>query len=193
MRQEVFYEARGGAEAKHFQESEPEEDQEYRKPRQRHRYSLEKVYELNIDFGDVHVRIINKSYHKVNVIKPYGLDSIKRSYIIQVFKRILELLMEQKDYKKLKLTDELVRKARMLELAGDPTRIRILCFMFRYKKACVTDIAESLEMSIASISHHLQIMKDNGYFTTERMGVNICYILVESDFIAKLEKIICGK
>lgn len=101
--------------------------------------------------------------------------------------------MEQKDYKKLKLTDELVRKARMLELAGDPTRIRILCFMFRYKKACVTDIADSLEMSIASISHHLQIMKDNGYFTTERMGVNICYILVESDFIAKLEKIICGK
>lgn len=91
------------------------------------------------------------------------------------------------------MTDELIKKARMLELAGDPTRIRILCFMFRYRKACVTDIAENLDMSIASISHHLQIMKDNGYFATERMGNNICYILLENDFIAKLEKIICDK
>lgn len=85
----------------------------------------------------------------------------------------------------------MLSKARMLKLAGDPTRIRILCFMFKYKKACVSDIAESLDMTIASISHHLQMMKDNGYFTTVRMGNSICYVLVEHEFIKQLETIIC--
>ena len=102
------------------------------------------------------------------------------------------MAMKTITYIKFPLNDVLTKKARILELAGDPTRIRILCFMFKYKKACVSDIAESLEMSIASISHHLQVMRDNGFFTTHRMGQNICYILTESEDIEHLEKIICG-
>lgn len=95
-------------------------------------------------------------------------------------------------YKKFPINEELIKRARLLGLAGDPTRIRVLCFMFEYKKACVSDIAESLEMSIASISHHLQVMRDNGFFTMERMGQNICYILVENPFISQLKELICG-
>lgn len=95
-------------------------------------------------------------------------------------------------YAKFPLNVGLVKKARVLSLAGGPTRIRILCFMFRYHKACVSDIAESLGMGIAGISHHLQLMRDNGFFVTERLGQNICYILVASDDVKYLEKIICG-
>ena len=95
-------------------------------------------------------------------------------------------------YQKLHLNDKLNKKARLLELAGDPTRIRILCFMFKYKKGCVSDIAKSLDTSIANISQHLQIMKDNGFFATERMGQNICYILNKSKFNNELKKIICN-
>lgn len=98
---------------------------------------------------------------------------------------------KKKPYKKFALGEELIRKARLLELAGNPARIRILCFMFEYKKACVSDIAESLDMTLPGISHHLQIMKDNGFFATERMGQNICYILVENDFMTQLKKVIC--
>ncbi|MBI2038033.1 MAG: winged helix-turn-helix transcriptional regulator [Candidatus Magasanikbacteria bacterium] len=89
------------------------------------------------------------------------------------------------------LTPELIEKARLLELAGDPTRIRILCFMFEHEKACVSEISDALEMSIGSISHHLQIMRDNDYFITERMGNMICYILVQNKFIKQLKKLIC--
>ena len=95
-------------------------------------------------------------------------------------------------YKKFKLDMDLEKKARILGLAGDPTRIRILCLMFKYKKACVSDIADSLGMSVASISHHLQIMKDNGYFLTERIGNKICYVLEDNDFNNNLKKLICG-
>jgi len=99
--------------------------------------------------------------------------------------------MQQIAYKKLNLTRDLTRKARLLEIAGDETRIRILCLMFEYGKACVSEIAESLNMSVASISHHLQIMRDNGYFTTERIGNSVCYILVKNEFIDGLKEVIC--
>ncbi len=89
------------------------------------------------------------------------------------------------------LTPELIKKARLLTIAGDQSRIRILCFMFERKKACVTDIVDTLGMNMSSVSHHLQIMRDNGLFETERMGNMICYILVENDFTKKLQKIIC--
>lgn len=101
--------------------------------------------------------------------------------------------METINYKKFILDEEISKKARLLALAGDETRIRILCFMFEYKKACVSDIAESLGQSIQNISQHLQVMRDNGFFTTERMGQNICYILVENPFISQLKELICGK
>ncbi|MBI4049645.1 MAG: winged helix-turn-helix transcriptional regulator [Candidatus Doudnabacteria bacterium] len=93
--------------------------------------------------------------------------------------------------KEFKLSPRLSRKARLLELAGDPTRIRILCLMFQYRKACVSDIAQSLGMSLASVSHHLQMMRDNGLLTSERLGNNICYILAENEFARQLKRIIC--
>ncbi|PIR44526.1 MAG: hypothetical protein COV10_04340 [Candidatus Vogelbacteria bacterium CG10_big_fil_rev_8_21_14_0_10_51_16] len=95
------------------------------------------------------------------------------------------------NYKKYQLTPDITKKARLLSLAGDETRIRILCLMFEYGEACVTDIAESLGSSVANISNHLQPMKDNGYFISERMGNNVCYKLVDNEFNKSLKKIIC--
>ncbi|MFC1687002.1 ArsR/SmtB family transcription factor [Patescibacteria group bacterium] len=85
----------------------------------------------------------------------------------------------------------LLKKARLLEIVGEPTRIRILCMMLENSEACVTDIAESLGMSIASTSHHLQIMRDNGLFTTERRGNSIYYRIVKNDFTRIIKKLIC--
>jgi len=89
------------------------------------------------------------------------------------------------------LTADILEKAEMLKIAGDPVRIRILCFMFEYKKACVTDIAESLDVPINTISHHLQKMKHVGYFETKRIGTIICYELIENSFTKTLERLIC--
>ena len=100
--------------------------------------------------------------------------------------------MKHSAYKKMPLDAALSKKARLLALAGDETRIRILCFMFEYGEACVSDIAESLGASINTVSHHLRMMKDNGMFTSERMGINICYKLVRDEFMDKLEKAICA-
>jgi len=91
----------------------------------------------------------------------------------------------------LPLTGDLLEKAELLKMAGDPVRIRILCFMFKQKKACVTDIAESLDIPINTISHHLQKMKNVGYFETKRIGTIICYELIETTFTKTLQRLIC--
>lgn len=95
-------------------------------------------------------------------------------------------------YRKISLDQEISKKARLLELSGDETRIRILCFMFEYGEGCVGDIAESLDVSINTTSHHLRIMKDSGFLVSERMGVNICYKLIRNKFIDDLERVICN-
>lgn len=94
-------------------------------------------------------------------------------------------------YKKIPTDPALAKRARLLSLAGDETRIRIFCFLFEYGEGCVSDIAESLGTSINTVSHHLRMMKDVGLVESERMGVNICYKLIRDEFAKNLEKVIC--
>ena len=94
-------------------------------------------------------------------------------------------------YRKFPLDQALMKRARLLSLAGDETRIRILCFMFEYGEACVSSVAESLDMSVNAVSHHLRMMKDNGLLTSERMGTSVCYKLVVDDFTKNLKRAIC--
>ncbi|MDR3642373.1 MAG: metalloregulator ArsR/SmtB family transcription factor [Candidatus Doudnabacteria bacterium] len=91
------------------------------------------------------------------------------------------------------LTRDLSKKARILELAGDETRIRILCMLFDHQNICVSDLAKSLKMSIASISHHLQLLQDNELVYSARKGKNICYTLNKTPLIKYVKQFICHK
>ena len=94
-------------------------------------------------------------------------------------------------YRKIPLDSTLKKRARLLGLAGDETRIRILCFLFEYGEACVSDIAESLDANINTVSHHLRMMKDVELLSSERMGTSICYRLVTDDFTENLKRAVC--
>lgn len=89
------------------------------------------------------------------------------------------------------LTGDLQAKARLLQLAGDETRLRILCVLFRRRSPCVSDIAAELDMSIASISHHLRLLEDNGVLTSQRDGKHICYSFKATPLLKQIEKFIC--
>jgi len=87
--------------------------------------------------------------------------------------------------------NQIKTRAELLGVAADPTRLRILCFMFDRGEACVSEIADTLDMSVAAISHHLQIMKEHKIFETERRGTKICYSLVESNFTKCVRDFVC--
>lgn len=106
--------------------------------------------------------------------------------------RSLGLKQKPQGYRKILIDKRLTKRARLLSIAGDDTRIRIFCFLFEYGEGCVSDIAESLDISVNTASHHLRMMKDVGLLASERMGMNICYKLVRDEFVNNLEKAICG-
>lgn len=89
------------------------------------------------------------------------------------------------------LTKKIQERADRIAIAGEPTRMRILCLLFDHKEACVHEIASALGASIASTSHHLQSLKEHGLLQSTRCGQTICYKLTESEFSKKLKPIVC--
>jgi len=82
-------------------------------------------------------------------------------------------------------------KAHMLTIAGEPTRMRMLCLLFENKQACVHEIAQACDVSIATASHHLQALKEAELVESERVGQTICYCLKLTEFSKYLKPIVC--
>jgi DNA-binding transcriptional ArsR family regulator len=81
--------------------------------------------------------------------------------------------------------------AKIMRVVGDKSRLRILCFIFNHREFCVSAIAQELDMSIAIVSHHFQIMSKQGLVVPVRKGKNICYQLSKNNFMKDLKKFIC--
>lgn len=81
--------------------------------------------------------------------------------------------------------------AKKLRVAGDSNRIRILCFIFSDKTACVSEIAKHLKLSVAITSHHLQSLTKEGLLEANRDGKRICYSFSKSDLAKDLKSFIC--
>lgn len=81
--------------------------------------------------------------------------------------------------------------AKLMRVAGDESRLKILCVIFNEDKVCVSDIAKNLDLSVAIVSHHLQVMSKEGLVIPIREGKRICYQLPQKPFIKDLKKFIC--
>lgn len=81
--------------------------------------------------------------------------------------------------------------AKKLQTVGDPTRLKILCHLFKAKKACVSDIGLELGMNVAIVSHHLQVLSKEGLLEFDREGKKICYHLSGEDFMKDLKRFVC--
>lgn len=81
--------------------------------------------------------------------------------------------------------------AKKLIVVGDQSRLKILCVIFDKKKVCVSEIAEQLGMSVATVSHHLQSLSRAGLLEPNKEGKRVCYTLVKSGFNSDLKNFIC--
>jgi len=81
--------------------------------------------------------------------------------------------------------------AKLMRTAGDESRLKILCVIFSKKKVCVSDIAKELSMSVAIVSHHLQVMSQEGLVLSIREGKRICYEIPKEPFVKDLKSFIC--
>ncbi len=62
------------------------------------------------------------------------------------------------------------------KVLGDPTRIRILALLAE-NESCVTNIAETLEMTQSAISHQLRLLRHAGLVKFTKTGKEVIYSL----------------
>lgn len=67
--------------------------------------------------------------------------------------------------------------SRLLALAGNEVRLKIMFLLEEEKELCPCDLADILEMSIPAVSQHLRKMKDGDLVETRRKGQTIFYSL----------------
>lgn len=72
--------------------------------------------------------------------------------------------------------------ARLFFSCGDPARVRILLLLAKRGEVCVTDLAEELELGMATVSHHLRILRECRCVKTIKSGRMVCYQFVPNVF-----------
>ncbi len=72
--------------------------------------------------------------------------------------------------------DEMAELAELFKIFGDSSRIKILYALFD-RQLPVSDIAESINMTVSAVSHQLRILKQNHLIRSRREGKNIIYAL----------------
>lgn len=93
--------------------------------------------------------------------------------------RILADEAQIKACKKLIHTNEQAfsKLSRLLALAGNEVRLKVLFLLEEEKELCPCDLADILEMSIPAVSQHLRKMKDGDLVRSRRKGQTIFYSL----------------
>ena len=78
-------------------------------------------------------------------------------------------------------TASLNQLSKILQLAANDVRLKILYLLEEEKELCPCDISDILAMSIPAISQHLRKMKDGKIIESRRNGQTIFYSLIEEN------------
>lgn len=83
--------------------------------------------------------------------------------------------------------DSIYRLSSMFQALSDPTRLNII-YTLSKSPLCVHDIANVLEMSQSSISHHLRVLRDNGLVKFRRKGKMVIYSVDDEHVLTLFNK-----
>ena len=67
------------------------------------------------------------------------------------------------------------RYAPMFKAIGDPVRLRLLTMIAGADEVCVCELTPAFELSDATISHHLKVLREAGLVDCERRGTWVYY------------------
>jgi ArsR family transcriptional regulator len=87
-----------------------------------------------------------------------------------------------------KLTDP---DALLLQGAADATRLSILRQLAGGEAVCACDFLACCDVAQPTISHHLKVLRESGWVTSERRGSNVWYRL-RPDAVARFNGLATG-
>lgn len=81
--------------------------------------------------------------------------------------------------------------ARVFKALGDPVRLRLLSLIASHAggEACVCDLTDVFDLTGATISHHLKVLREAGLISGERRGTWV-YYRVRPDLLGRLSAVL---
>lgn len=76
------------------------------------------------------------------------------------------------------------RCAKLLRVLAEPERLRLVQAL-RERPQSVSDLAALLDSEIGNVSHHLKVLRNQGFVTNQRVGRTIIYALSPDVFSRK--------
>ena len=80
---------------------------------------------------------------------------------------------------------------RLLQAAADPTRLAILRQLSAGDGVCACDFTACCDVSQPTVSHHLKVLREAGWVTSERRGSWVWYYL-RPDAVARFQALAGG-
>ncbi|MGH3675444.1 MAG: Rv2640c family ArsR-like transcriptional regulator [Mycobacterium sp.] len=69
--------------------------------------------------------------------------------------------------------DAALEVALRLKALADPARVKLMSLLFSGGEECSRDLAEAVELSESTVSHHLSQLRRAGLVDSERRGMNV--------------------
>jgi ArsR family transcriptional regulator len=80
---------------------------------------------------------------------------------------------------------------RLLQAAADPTRLAILRQLSESNGVCACDFTACCDVSQPTVSHHLKVLREAGWVTSERRGSWVWYHL-RPDAVERFQALAAG-
>ena len=91
---------------------------------------------------------------------------------------VIKKKLDQKDFSNLLV---------LLKCFSDSSRIKIFYALETYKEMCVCDLAEILNASVATTSHHLRFLKKNEIAKSRQDGKVVYYSLANEEILSAVQ------
>lgn len=88
-----------------------------------------------------------------------------------------EIKKEKKQIDHILNGEKLEHKAAIFKILGDLNRVKIVEVLTHYPQLCVNDIAQFIDASIATTSHHLITLRKHGIIRSVKEGKHVFYML----------------
>ncbi|HMT18814.1 MAG TPA: winged helix-turn-helix domain-containing protein [Candidatus Saccharibacteria bacterium] len=91
------------------------------------------------------------------------------------------------------LSEQDRRLIHALQILGDETRFKMFKLMLEKNDLCVSEIAQTLGVSVSAVSQHFRNFELLHIVKKQRHGQRICYLINETDpFVKQLYNLVCN-
>jgi len=80
-----------------------------------------------------------------------------------------------------RIEPEIEQVAKILNLAGNEVRLKILFLIYNEGEMCPCDLSDVLGMTVPAISQHLRKMKDGNLIKDNKIGQTVFYKLIDEN------------